>query len=168
MIALIAKTLAPAVVASALAAAPACAESAKPDKPSPRDSAAIQSCIKSARGGPQQRERCVGTIADPCAKRPGAESTAGQVACADRELAVWDDILNESYRRLRDKLDEDQKVKLRDMQRAWIESRDRTCAFYWDYFQGTMASPMTAFCSNRETARRALFLLGFLADAEGK
>jgi uncharacterized protein YecT (DUF1311 family) len=54
------------------------------------------------------------------------------------------------------------------MQRAWIESRDRTCAFYWDYFQGTMASPMTAFCSNRETARRALFLLGFLADAEGR
>jgi uncharacterized protein YecT (DUF1311 family) len=69
---------------------------------------------------------------------------------------------------LRDKLDEDQKVKLRDMQRAWIDSRDRTCAFYWDYFQGTMASPMTAFCSNRETARRALFLLGFLADAEGR
>ena len=168
MIALIAKTLAPAFVVLALAAAPACAESAKPDKPNPRDSAAIQSCIKSARGGPQQQERCVGTIADPCAKRPGAESTTGQVACADRELAVWDDILNESYRRLRDKLDEDQKVKLRDMQRAWIESRDRTCAFYWDYFQGTMASPMTAFCSNRETARRALFLLGFLADAEGR
>jgi len=107
-------------------------------------------------------------LADPCAKRPGTESTAGQVACADRELAVWDDILNETFRRLRDKLDEDQKIKLRDMQRAWIDSRDRTCAFYWDFYQGTMASPMTAFCANRETARRALFLLGFLDDAEGR
>src|SRR5262245_20760522 len=163
-----ARTVLSACIALVLAPAAARAESAKSEKPNPRDSAAVQSCIKSARAGSQQQERCIGIIADPCAKRPGAESTAGQVACADRELAVWDDILNETFRRLRDKLDEDQKVKLRDMQRAWIDSRDRTCAFYWDYFQGTMASPMTAFCSNRETARRALFLLGFLADAEGR
>jgi len=27
---------------------------------------------------------------------------------------------------------------------------------------------MSAFCNNRETALRALFLLGFLADAEGR
>jgi len=44
----------------------------------------------------------------------------------------------------------------------------RTCAFYWDYFQGTMASPMSAACMNEETARRALFLLGFLHDADAK
>jgi hypothetical protein len=31
-----------------------------------------------------------------------------------------------------------------------------------------MASPMSAFCENRETARRALILLGFLDDAEGR
>jgi hypothetical protein len=31
-----------------------------------------------------------------------------------------------------------------------------------------MASPMAASCVNKETARRALFLLGFLDDAEGK
>jgi hypothetical protein len=37
-----------------------------------------------------------------------------------------------------------------------------------DGFVGTMASPMSAFCDNRETARRALFLLGFLANAEGR
>jgi uncharacterized protein YecT (DUF1311 family) len=156
------------IAAATVAAACAKAENAKPEKPNPRDAAAVQSCIKSARGGPQQQERCIGIIADPCAKRPGAESTAGQVGCTDRELAVWDDILNETFRRLRDKLDEDQKIKLRDMQRAWIDSRDRTCAFYWDFYQGTMASPMTAFCGNRETARRALFLLGFLANAEGR
>ncbi len=54
------------------------------------------------------------------------------------------------------------------MQRAWFASRDKTCAFYWDYFQGTMASPMSASCDNREIARRALLLLGFLNDAEGK
>ena len=60
------------------------------------------------------------------------------------------------------------RVKLRIMQRAWIDSRDRSCAFYWDFFRGTMAAPMNAFCNNRETARRALFLLGFLDNAEGR
>jgi uncharacterized protein YecT (DUF1311 family) len=139
-------------------------ESAKPDA---ADSAAVQSCIKSASGGPQ-RERCIGIIADPCVEQPDAESTAGQVACAAREFAVWDDILNETYRRLRDALDVRQKIKLRGMQRAWIESRERSCAFYWDFFRGTMASPMSAFCHNRETARRALFLLGFLDNAQGR
>jgi uncharacterized protein YecT (DUF1311 family) len=168
MSSIVAKVVLPACIACVLVVAAGRAESATPEKPNARDSTAVQSCIKSARGGLQQQERCIGIIADPCAKRPGAESTAGQVACADRELAVWDDILNETFRRLRDKLDEDQKVKLRDMQRAWIDSRDRTCAFYWDFYQGTMASPMTAFCGNRETARRALFLLGFLANAEGR
>ena len=50
-----------------------------------------------------------------------ARSTADQNACADRELRVWDDILNETYRRLGQHLDDDQKAKARDMQRAWIE-----------------------------------------------
>jgi uncharacterized protein YecT (DUF1311 family) len=59
-----------------------------------------------------------------------------------------------------------QAAKLRDMQRAWIASKEKTCAFYWDYYHGTMASPMAASCVNRETARRALFLLGFMLDAE--
>ena len=128
----------------------------------------LQSCIKSASGGSRERERCIGIIADPCTEQPDAQSTAGQVACAAREFAVWDDILNETYRHLRDGLDARQKIKLRVMQRAWIESRERSCAFYWDFFRGTMASPMSAFCNNRETARRALFLLGFLDNAEGR
>ena len=157
-------------IALALTATAAQAERAKSraDKPAARDSAAIQDCIKSATGGPLQQERCIGIIADACLDRENAKSTADMVACAAREHAVWDDILNETFRRLRDKLDAKQKIKLRDMQRAWVESRDRTCDFYWDYHQGTIAAPMGALCQNGETARRALFLLGFLNDAEGR
>jgi uncharacterized protein YecT (DUF1311 family) len=163
------KSISAAFVALLLAASAAHAERAKSgtDRPDARDSAVIQDCIKSA-AEPRQMERCIGIVADPCADRDDTKSTADQVACAAREHAVWDDILNETFRRLRDKLDAKQKVKLRDMQRAWVESRDRTCAFYWDHFQGTIASPMSAFCNNRETARRALFLLGFLNDAEAR
>jgi hypothetical protein len=47
------------------------------------------------------------------------------------------------------------------------EARD-SAAIQDYYHQGTIASLMSAFCNNRETARRALFLLGFLSDAEGR
>jgi uncharacterized protein YecT (DUF1311 family) len=153
-----------------LAVATTNAQKAKQDDPKQagRDSKAIQSCVKSVKGAASKAERCIGMIADPCLKRPGALSNADMVACAGREAAVWDDILNETFRRLGDKLDAEQKVKLRDMQRAWIESRDRSCAFYYDYHQGSIAVPMSALCVNRETARRALFLLDFLNDAEGR
>jgi uncharacterized protein YecT (DUF1311 family) len=148
-----------------LVAAPVIAQN---PKQAGQDSKAIQSCVKSVKGAATKAERCIGTVADPCLKRPGALSNADMVACAGREAAVWDDILNETFRRLGDKLDAEQKVKLRDMQRAWVESRDRTCAFYYDYHQGSIAVPMSALCVNRETARRALFLLDFLNDAEGR
>ena len=143
------------------------ATTSRAEKLTARDSAVVQSCIKSAGNDREQLERCIGVVANPCAEEPDAQSTADQVACAARERAVWDDILNETFRRLREHLDAKQTIKLRDMQRAWIGSRNRTCDFYWDFFQGTMASPMSAFCYNRETARRALFLLAFLNTAEG-
>jgi uncharacterized protein YecT (DUF1311 family) len=134
--------------------------------PNARDVAVVQDCLKSQRGRELKGERCIGVVVDPCLKR--ARSTADQNACADRELAVWDDILNETYRRLGKHLDEEQKGKAREMQRSWIETRDKTCTFYWDYFQGTMASPMSSYCNVRETARRAMFLKFFMDEAEGR
>ena len=147
-----------------LAAAPAISA----ERPDARASAKIQDCVKSAKELETSAERCVGIVSNPCLDDDKTRSTADMNACVTREQAVWDDILNETYRRLREKLDAQQQDKLRDMQRAWIASRDKTCTFYWDYFQGTMASPMSASCVNKETARRALFLLGFLNDAEGR
>ena len=127
----------------------------------------IEDCIKTAApaGEPLTKaESCIGIVANPCLDDQKTKSTADMNACIDRERAVWDDILNESFRRLGQKIDEAQRVKLRDMQRAWIVVRDKSCGFYWDYYQGTMASPMAASCVNRETARRALFLTNFLID----
>ncbi len=145
---------------------PAASAFAQNDKPDAEASAAIHACVKSAGADDAKRDACVGIVSGPCLSREETKSTADMLDCIAREQVVWDDILNETYRRLRGKLDEGQKVKLRDMQRAWIVSREKTCGFYWDYFQGTMASPMGADCGSRETARRALFLLGFLEDAE--
>jgi uncharacterized protein YecT (DUF1311 family) len=144
-------------------AAGSLAESAKPTA---GDVAAVQNCLKSPRGKELHGERCIGVVAEPCRKR--ARSTADSNTCADRELAVWDMMLNDVYGRLGKHLDEEQKTKARDMQRAWIGSRDKTCDFYWDYFQGTMASPMGSYCSVRETARRTMFLKFFLDESGGR
>jgi uncharacterized protein YecT (DUF1311 family) len=151
------------VVLAALVASPALAK----DKPDARASAAIQDCVKS-KSATGMGETCIGIVSGPCLDKAADPSTAGMVACVARERAVWDDILNETYNRLRAKLDDKQQQKLRDMQRAWIAARDATCGFYWDFYQGTMASPMSAGCVNKETAERALFLLSFLNEAEGK
>jgi len=152
-----------ALAVAALAASPVWAQSGKQ---AAADSNTIQHCVKSNTGPDKNWETCIGTVLNVCLEV--AKSTADQNACIDREQKVWDDILNETYRRLRGKLDAGQQAKLREMQRAWIASRDATCHFYWDYYQGTMASPMSASCVNKETARRALFLLGFLLEAENK
>jgi uncharacterized protein YecT (DUF1311 family) len=155
-----------AVLVAAILALPFSSAVAEIAAPNARDVATVQDCLKSQRGRDLKGERCIGIVVDPCLKR--ARSTADQNACADRELRVWDDILNETYRRLGQHLDDDQKAKARDMQRAWIESRDKTCTFYWDFFQGTMASPMSSYCNVRETARRAMFLKFFMDEAEGR
>ena len=146
--------------AVALSAIPALAQ----DKPNPKDSAAIEKCMKAKTGHNWAWEKCIGLISEPCAKNELSMPPSQVSACYSREQAVWDDILNKSYQRLRERLDEEQVVKLRDMQRAWITSRDKTCGFLYDYFQGTMANPMIAACVCRATGLQALYLRGFADD----
>lgn len=126
-------------VVTSLLVSPAFAEG---DKPNARDSATIQKCIKAKTGRNWAWENCIGIVSEPCAKDEGAMPSTQVVACYDRERLVWDNILNDSFRRLREKLDDTQKLKMREMQQAWIASRDKTCGFFYDYFEGTMANPM--------------------------
>jgi uncharacterized protein YecT (DUF1311 family) len=134
------------------------------EKPAPKDSAKIERCMKAKTGHGWAWEQCIGVISEPCSKDEASMPPSAVIACYDRERAVWDDILNKSYQTVRKALDEDQQVKLREMQRAWIASRDKSCEFLYDYFQGTMANPMIAACLARETGRRALYLRGFADD----
>ena len=152
-------------VALLIAISPALAESDKPDS---RDTAVIQKCIDAKTGRNWAWESCIGVVSEACVKDEGSMLSSEVIACYDRERLVWDNILNDSFRRLREALDDQQQQKLREMQRAWIASRDKTCHFIYDYFEGTMANPMIAACRSRETGRRALFLLGFANDTRGK
>src|SRR5689334_11857546 len=112
-----------------LATTPAGAE----DKPDPKDAKTVQTCI--AAKGARNMESCIGVVANRCiGPDEGAKKDREVMDCLDRERLVWDQMLNESFRIMRDGLDEDQVAKLRDMQRAWITMRDTTCRFLYDYF----------------------------------
>ena len=143
---------------------------ARADAPAAKDVATVGDCLRKLdkkEGGSQEADEaaCLMTVARPC--MGGDEtgvSSRRQIECLDRERLVWDKIINDSYKTMMNALEPDQQAKLREMQRSWIHTRDLTCAFWYDYFQGTMANPMIRYCNNRETARRALFLRIFAAD----
>jgi len=132
-------------------------------KPTKKEVEVIRACAeKNADDVSEAERRCLfNLVATPCTKRPEAKSTHGTADCYRVEQAIWDDLLNDNYKKLLKELDEDQTAKAREMQRAWIAYRDTTCKFYYDKIQGSMATSMTAACEARETARRALLLAFF-------
>lgn len=150
------------ITVTMLMASPALAQ----EKQAAKDAAAIEKCVKTKTGRHWAWESCVGLISESCAKDDDANRQV--IDCYARELAVWDAILNKSYQTLLKALDSDQQEKLREMQRAWIASRDKTCGFLYDYFQGTMANPMIAACTARATGRQALYLRGFAEDVQDR
>jgi uncharacterized protein YecT (DUF1311 family) len=155
------------VVMAALAISLTCAAGAD-DPPDPKDLEAVQACLKTKGNADRDRENCIDVVANPCiGPDEAANPPSALIECFGREQLVWDQMLNQAFRKLRDGLDGKQRTRLRNMQRSWAATRDRTCAFYYDYFQGSMANPMMANCSNRETARRAIFLMGFADDMAG-
>jgi uncharacterized protein YecT (DUF1311 family) len=143
----------------AIAIGPRVTAAAEP--PTQTDQATVEACLKKAGDKP---ETCIGTVADPCLQN--AESTADMNGCYDREIRVWDGMLNAAYKGLQPQLDAKQAEALRDVQRSWIAYRDKRCAFYWTFYQGTIASPMGGACVNDETARRALDLRGLQKGLE--
>ncbi len=129
-------------------------------KPTAKEVSAIRDCAKKYRDDADEGERrCLfNLVATPCTDTPEGASNLGTADCYRVETAIWDDLLNENYKKLLGTLDDQQTAKLRAIQRAWIAYRDTTCTFYWDKIQGTMAVPMASACEARETAQRAMLL----------
>jgi uncharacterized protein YecT (DUF1311 family) len=130
-------------------------------KPRAQEVAAIHDCASKNTDNGKGEQRCLfRLVADRCIGDAGAASNHKLADCYRIEGSIWDDLLNQNYKRLLDTLDDEQAVKARAMQDAWIAYRDTTCQFYWDKIRGTMANFMIAACVARESARRTM-LLGF-------
>ena len=135
---------------------------AQAPKPTDKQVAAIRACAGKYKDDLDKVEQqCLfKLVGEPCInKSRGSDHDVAD--CYDAETAIWDNLLNANFKKLVATLDDDQTEKARAMQRAWIAYRDTTCHFYADKIQGTMANPMIAACTARETARRAVLLAFF-------
>ena len=104
---------------------------------------------------------CIGVVSTPCQETHEGRSNAGSADCIRRELAVWDERLNKSYKRWIDACGEANVCAARrKFARAWLAARDARCALPWIEMQGTMANPLTISCMLDATARHAIWLDG--------
>ena len=125
----------------------------------PEDRAAIQRCLDEKAAAGEEREGCVGLIADACLDKSEDPSTYGMADCSKREYLVWDERLNATFRQMMADLSAEQRRELRDLQRAWIALSDRKCGFYRVMQpQGSIIIPIASYCAMRETGRQAVFL----------
>jgi uncharacterized protein YecT (DUF1311 family) len=146
------------VTAVAIVATPSA--QAQTREPTAQETRLTRDCFEK-KGGTTEQAECIGLVATPCTESLDHQANLHQADCFRIEGAIWDAILNETFKALKDDLDDKQEKKLRDMQRAWIASRDRTCEFFHVKINGSMAVPMSASCLFEETARRALLLKTF-------
>ena len=104
---------------------------------------------------------CIGVVSTPCQQTYQGRTEAGSAACMRRELAVWDERLNKSYKQWIDACGETNVCAARrKFARAWLAARDARCALPWIEMQGTMANPLTSACMLDLTARHAIWLGG--------
>ncbi|MEM7270443.1 MAG: lysozyme inhibitor LprI family protein [Pseudomonadota bacterium] len=115
---------------------------------------------------------CVGYVSEACMDgETDGETTVGMVRCAAGETQVWDDFLNDEYRKtmaMMEQMDADdgsngfgvRAGRLREAQRAWIAFRDAECALSYAYWgAGSMRSIAGSQCLLELTAERTVKLL---------
>ncbi len=89
---------------------------------------------------------------DPCAN---AQSQADMNICWGKEYKAADATLNQVYRQLVSKLDDDEKAQLKEVESAWLKYRDANCAFVADQYKGGTIRPMIdAMCLADMTKNR--------------
>ena len=105
-------------------------------KATEKEVAAIRACAEKYKDDLDKVERqCLfNLVATPCTNKPSRASNNATADCYRTETAIWDDLLNENFKKLLGTLDDGQADKLRAMQRAWIAYRDADVALYQHVF----------------------------------
>lgn len=102
---------------------------------------------------------CIGAVSVPCQQQPGGYSTAGMIACTEREWAVWDERLNQAYRAALKGAEPKLSTALRATQRAWLAWRRETCKLPGiENEGGSIVGPLYLGCMMEATARQAIWL----------
>lgn len=100
--------------------------------------------------------------ADPCAN---AQSQAEMNICAGKEYKEADVLLNQVYRQLVAKLDDEEKSQLKEAQTAWLKYRDSNCEFVADQYKGGSIRPtIHGLCLAEMTRNRTTELRNQIKD----
>jgi uncharacterized protein YecT (DUF1311 family) len=156
------------------------------------DRATIDRCLEQQRDSP---ERCVTAVFKPCTEAPQGpkdqvphDSTAGQVECFNREMAVWDEKMKVALQRLlagplgkqivkpeyRPRGNERKQAVagadiIDDMQKTWLAARVKICdTESMFYEEGTFATIVFGNCVLKETGRHVIWLLDLVNDTTGR
>lgn len=150
-----------ALIAAAFVFAPAYAQAqATFAEPVPGDASVVSQCL-TAHEGYLARLQCVGAVTRLCHDQGGeaAETTAGAMQCAQREGAIWRDLLQTSAAQLREREGEAQRILLEhalEKGDAWGLAR---CGYARSQFEGgSLARVLSAQCWRDTTAERAIEL----------
>ena len=85
--------------------------------------------------GNAQPQKKTGPCADP-------QTQFEMNKCAADAYKAADAVLNQVYRQLVAKLDEEEKAQLKEAQTAWLKYRDTNCDFVADQYKGGTMRPM--------------------------
>jgi len=100
--------------------------------------------------------------ADPCTN---AQSQAEMNDCAGKEYKAADAVLNQVYRQLVAKLDDEEKSQLKEAQTAWLKYRDLNCDFVADQYKGgTIRPTIHGLCLADVTKNRTTELRNQIKD----
>jgi uncharacterized protein YecT (DUF1311 family) len=100
----------------------------------------------------------------PCAS---AQSQADMNDCWGREYKTADATLNQVYRQLVSKLDDEEKAQLKQVESAWLKYRDANCDFVADQYKGGTIRPMIdAMCLADMTQNRTAELRFQIKDRD--
>ena len=101
---------------------------------------------------------------DPCAD---AQSQAEMNMCWGKEYKAADAKMNKTYQEFMSKLDESEKMQLKNAQLAWLKYRDANCDFVADQYKGGTMRPMiAAICLADVTNARVNELKSQIKDRE--
>ena len=85
--------------------------------------------------------------------------TSGIMDCNGAEIDLQDARLNQAYKMVMSRLDDQQKTVLRTSERNWIKSRDAACKkSVGDEEGGTLGTVMYSNCILDETISRTIYL----------
>lgn len=131
------------------------AKTSHPDEPA-TPQGRLEAAAKDALADPAS---CIGAVSILCQQQPGGYSTAGMIACTEREWAVWDERLNQAYRAALKDAEPKLSTALKATQRAWLAWRKETCKLPGiENEGGSIVGPLYLGCMMEATARQAIWL----------